>query len=437
MTLLAGSNIVKGTINDGMDVEFALKFGKALGKIYGSPIAVAMDGRTSNVMLKSALSAGIMSVGSNVIDLGSVPTPIIQYYMGQHPDVKGGVTITASYVDQDINGFRVMGSGGVEDPILDSHTVEEIMEETYQAPAASIGEIFVDEGFIEGYIDSVLSQVDVEAIRAANLKVCVDCRNRAVGPIVEDILMHLSVDSLFISGDSTEMNMDRLIKLGHVVKSQAMDIGVGIEMDADHCMFITAEGEPVQGDKSFAVIAKSILAENKGTVVIPINSTTLMESVVSKNGGTVKYCTIGEQTVVRTVKESDAILGGDIYGCFVLPEHTLVCDALMAMVKMLELVAKDGPLDKQIADMPTYHIRRATIQIPEEEIPVRIERFKMAHDGEEKNLMDGVKLFRDNGWILVRHSNMAGAIKIYVQSDTDETAQAWLDETIAAVSSDS
>ena len=108
MTLIAGSNTVKGTINDGMDVEFALKLGKALGTIYGSPIAVAMDGRNSNIMLKTALVAGIMSVGCDIHDLGSVPTPLMQFYMVLHPEVKGGVTITASFARLEINGFRVM-----------------------------------------------------------------------------------------------------------------------------------------------------------------------------------------------------------------------------------------------------------------------------------------------------------------------------------------
>ena len=162
MKPLAGSNTVKGTINEGMDVELALQLGKIIGRAYGSPVAVAMDGRTSNVMLKTALASGIMSVGCDVYDLGAVPTPIIQYYMALHPEVNGGVAITASFAGQDINGFKVMKTGGLDDSIFYDYTIESIMaEEIPGVPGLQVGEIYKVEDFIDGYIESILSPLMV------------------------------------------------------------------------------------------------------------------------------------------------------------------------------------------------------------------------------------------------------------------------------------
>ncbi len=432
MTLLAGYNNVKGTINDGMDVEFALKLGKTLGKIYGSPVAVAMDGRTSNVMLKTALTSGIMSVGCDVLDLGAVPTPLIQYYMSQHPEVTGGVTITASFAGQDINGFRVMKSGGVEDPIFDEHSLQEIQEADIGCvPAAQVGEILKVADFTEGYIDSILSQVDEELIRKAGLRICLDCRNNAVAPIASSLLMKLSVDCVTIGGDSSVLDDDRMVKLGHFVKSQGLDMGVAIEMDADHCLFASADGNPVFGDKSFAIIAKSILSERKGIVVVPINSTTLMEDVVNQNGGILMHCTVGPEMVVRKVKEQGAILGGDLFGCLVIPGHLYTCDAMMAMVKMIELVVKNGPLEEQVAPFPTYYISRGAISCPEERIPAVVEKFKASHEGEEKDMVDGIKIYRDDGWLLVRPSNVKDTIKLYAQANSKEEADKLIENTMA------
>ncbi len=436
MTLLAGSNTVKGTINDGMDAEFALKLGKTVGRIYGSAVAVAMDGRTSNVMLKDALTAGIMSVGCDVIDLGEVPTPLIQYYMADHPEIHGGVTITASFAGQDINGFRIMKSEGVEDPIFVENSVKAIMSVGSQATGQHIGEIFKAPDFIDGYVDSILTQVDAEAIRNAGLKICLDCRNNAVAIIASTILMRLSVDVITIGGDSSVLDEDRLVKLGHVVKSHGLDLGIAIEMDADHCLFATETGEGVSGDKSFSLIAKSILAEKKGKVVVPINSTSLMEDVIIDSGGSVVHCTVGEQTVVRTVKENDAVLGGDLFGCLVFPGHMYTCDALMGMVKMVELVVKNGPLSEQIESFPNYYISRDSFECPVERIPEIMDRFIAMHTGDDINKMDGVKVFVDDGWILVRQSNVPGVIKVYAQSDSRETSQRWVDSTIAELSKD-
>ena len=434
MTLLAGSNTVRGIINDELDVEIALKIGKTIGLTYGSPVAVAMDGRPSNIMLKSALVAGIMSVGCDVMDLGIVPTPLMQYHMVHNPDIKAGVNITATFAGQQINGFRVLKAGGIEDPIFDKITMDSIMAQNKQVPAMEVGRIYKVADIAESYIDHVISKVDAEAIRQANLRVCVDCRNVAVAKIISGLLMKLSVDRLTIGGDSSVMDRERMIKLGDIVKSQNLNLGIAIEMDADHCLFVSEDGRPVQGDKSFAIFAKNMLAENKGKVVMPINSSTLMEDVVNENGGLVIFCTIGEQTVVRKVKENVAVFGGDIFGCTVIPSEIQTCDSILAMVKMLEIVVKEGPMSKLVEPFPTYCISRGSFECPEEEINRILDRFKAEHEGERMELVDGIKVFNDKGWILVRHSNVKGVIKLYAQSDSYETSDTWIRETIENLS---
>jgi len=430
MTLISGNNSVKGTVNDGMDVEFALKMGKTLGNHYGSPIVVAVDGRNSNTMLKMALMSGIMSVGCDVYDLGMVPTPLMQFYMVLHPEVTAGVTITASFSGQDINGFRVMRSTGIEDPIFVEHSVEEISAVTGQVPGLEVGEVYKVTDFTEKYIDYILSEVDEDKIRAAHLKVCVDCRNTAVAKIVSGILLKLSVECLMLGGDASAVDESRMVKLGHVVKGQGLDLGISMEMDADHCLLTTAEGVPVQGDKTFAILAKSILTNFKGSVVMPVNSSTLMEDVVKENGGTVRFCKIGEQTVVSTVKETNAVLGGDIFGCIVIPGPFCTCDSIEGMVRILEIIAKKGPLAQLVEGLPDYFISRGALELPEEKIGEALERYRLSRAGDQVDYTDGIKVYRDDGWILARHSNLKGHIKVYVQATSKETADRWLNETL-------
>ena len=431
MKLLAGSNTVKGTINDGMDVEFALKLGKFIGKTYGSPVAVSMDGRTSNVMLKSALTAGIMSVGCDVYDLGAVPSPLLQFYMGQHPEVCGGVTITASFAGQDMNGFKIMKSGGADDSIFYNHSVESILsEEIDGVPGLQVGEVFPVEDIVEGYINSILSEIDVGSICKKRLKICLDCRNEAIIPIASALLRSLCVDMITIGGDTSALDIDRLVKLGHMVKSQGFDLGVAIEMDDDHCLFAADNGKAIQGDKSFSLFAKSILSEGKGKVVLPINSSTLMENVIKDSGGLPLYCTVGEYTVIRKVKENDAAMGGDMFGCMVFPDGDCRCDALITMVKMLEIVAKNGPISKQVKQFPDYFISRGSFEIPDGRIKDVLDKFKKLYDGHEMDLVDGVKVVTDEGWILVRHSNVKGVVKVYSQANSREEADEAVRKTI-------
>ena len=423
MKLLAGSNTVKGTINDGMDAEFAMKLGKFIGKTYGSPVAVCMDGRTSNVMLKTALTAGIMSVGCDVYDLGALPSPLLQYYMHFHPEVRGGVTITASFADQDMNGFKIMKSGGSDDPIFYDNPVKSILEQDIGVVAGlQVGETIKIEDIVEGYIDYILAEIDADTIRKAGLKICLDCRNAAIIPIAASILRILSVEFITIGGDTSAMDLDRLTKLGQIVKSQKFNLGVSIEMDADHCLFAADNGKAIQGDKSFSLFVMNALAERKGKVVLPITSSTLMENVIKENGGLPLYCTVGEYTVMRKVRENDAIMGGDLFGCIVFPNGYETCDALVTMVRMLEIVAKNGAISKQIKQFPDYFISRGSFETPDEKIDGILDRVKEIYAGSQMDLVDGVKVITDNGWLLVRHSNVKGVVKVYSQADSKEEA---------------
>ena len=113
MTLF-GINGVRGTANRDLSPETALQIGKAVGRTYGRRIALATDARDSADMLKSAVSAGLMSVGCDIIDLGMLPTPTLQYYVRTHDDVTGGVVITASHNPPEHNGFKFIMEDGVE-----------------------------------------------------------------------------------------------------------------------------------------------------------------------------------------------------------------------------------------------------------------------------------------------------------------------------------
>jgi len=434
MSIVADCSTVKGTINKDITVEFALNLGKILGRQYGSPMAVAMDGRSSNEMLKLALVSGIMSAGCDVIDLGIVPTPVLQYYLSTHLDVRGGVTVTASFAEQDQNGFRIMKSGGMDDPLFDEMSPIGIWEGAGECvPGPKVGERTYIEDQSEGYIESILSKVDAEAISQANLGICLDCRNSAVAAIAAVILRRLSVECIMLGGDSSMLGTDRMIKLGHVVTSQDMNLGVALEMDADHCLFTTAEGVPVNGDKSFAVLAKSVLSKKNGKVVIPINSTTLMEDVIKDNEAMLMHCKVGEQNVARKVKEYEAVFGGDSFGCTVFPDHMYSSDGIMTMVRMLECIVKDGPLADQIADYPDYSRSRGGIGCPDEQIPEVLRVFKENHADEDLELIDGIKIKYDEGWLLVRKSNSKDLIRVYAEARTPEAADDKVAETIQVI----
>jgi len=128
MTRLFGTNGVRGIVNQDMSVEFALEVGRAIGTFMGGRVAIATDSRTSGDMLRSAVSAGIVSAGSDVLDLGMLPTPALQYYV-KNSGAKGGVMITASHNPPEFNGIKCVDHDGTEMPRRKEEVIERIYSE--------------------------------------------------------------------------------------------------------------------------------------------------------------------------------------------------------------------------------------------------------------------------------------------------------------------
>ena len=442
MNVSSGSSGVRGIVNDGMDVELALQIGKIAGERYSGPVAVAHDTRISGETFKSAVAAGLMAVGCEVVDLDSLPTPVFQYYVRTHDDIVGGVMVTASHNPPEFNGVKLISANGLEDPFLMDDSVNTIINtDARQVPWERIGEMRQVDGCIESYIDAVLSHVDAQAISEAGLKICVDCANGSAFLVVPEILHRLNVRMVTMNGSSlgeltghdSELTSKNLENLGYMVVHSECDLGVAFDVDADRCLFVSSNGEMVPGDKSLALLARSTLSKRKGKVVTTVASSSAVEDEVDANGGILKYVAVGAPNIVKKVMEYEAILGGEVNGGVVFPEHQLCRDAPMALVRMLEIVAKDGPLSEQVSTIKTYCFRNTSTPCPDSRKEDVEMHFRDAAHGMQTDTTDGVKMYFDDGWVLLRASATDSLFRIYSQSTDPAVADRRLAEYVEAV----
>ena len=429
---LFGANGVRGVVNESMTSNLALRMGKAIGTVMGGTIAIAADTRLSADMIKMAVSAGIMSAGLNVIDLGVLPTPAFQYYVKTHDNVKGGVMVTASHNPPQFNGIKCISADGIET----SREEEDAIEKEYYAggpcaPWNSIGDMGRIRGAGEEYVDAIISKVDAEAIRNADLKVCLDCANGAAYETSPLLLKKLNVRAVTINcnpqgefpgrpSEPTEENLKDLISL---TRSTRSDIGIAHDGDADRCVFITNDGKFVSGDKSLAVLSKYVLSKKKGLVVTPVSSSLLVEDVVEKSGGATRYTAVGSLFVARKMIETGAVLGGEENGGLIFPEHQYCRDGVMTIAKMLECIVKEGPLKGQVSKLPVYHTVKKNIECPDEMKKHVLEYIINESFGAKINTTDGVKAMFDDGWILARPSGTESLFRIFSESKDEETAR--------------
>ncbi|MCE5295716.1 MAG: phosphoglucosamine mutase [Euryarchaeota archaeon] len=430
---LFGTNGVRGVINQDMSAQLALDVGKAIGSFMGGKVAIATDSRTSADMLRCAVSAGLMSVGVEVLDLGMLPTPAIQYYV-KNSGVKGGVMITASHNPPEFNGIKCIDYDGTEMSRNKEQLIEKIFfsKDFVQRSWRSVGATRQVTGVGSSYINAVKRLVDITAIEDAKLTVVLDCANGA-GSVTSPVLLDmLGVRAITLNanpqgkfpGHESEPTPDHLKDLVATVKATGADLGVAHDGDADRTIFVDDKGNYLYGDKSLALVAKYMVKERGGgTVVTPVSTSSCVEDVVKAEGGNVVYTRVGSPVVARQMIELNAVFGGEENGGLIFPEHQYCRDAAMTMAKVLEIVAKEGKLSKLMSAIPNYALDKRRIEASDEIKEQVLEDLLVRFQEEKVDTTDGVKVYFDNGWALVRPSGTEPIFRIYSEAKTKEAAK--------------
>ena len=316
---LFGTFGVRRTANDVLTPEFASRLAACYGSVINGKIAVGGDTRTTSRMLIDAVKSGLLSAGCDVVDLGILPTPAVQYAVRNYYD--GGVMITASHNPPKYNGIKFLDEFGIGIPDEIDVKIEEMYfdGEPNRASWDSMGESYTNDNIIQEYIDTVVETVDANAIREAKLKVVLDCGSgagcftapyllRALG--CELITLNCQADGFF-PGRDPEPIEENLTELISVVKKLNADIGLAHDGDADRTICIDDEGNFVLGDKTFSLVEEHMLKENNGGIVVTTVATSqAIYDIAEKYNGEVIATAVGDLLVARKLKDENVLFGG-------------------------------------------------------------------------------------------------------------------------------
>jgi phosphomannomutase / phosphoglucomutase len=443
MTRLFGTNGIRGVVNQDMNSTLALGIGQAWGTYLKKTVprprcAIGTDARLSNHMLKSAITAGLLSTGCDVVDVGLVPTPTLQYTV-KEKRFDAGVIITASHNPPQFNGIKGTAHDGTEL----TKDVEEAIETIYfsQQFALSdwndVGNYATWDGAIELYIEGVLSRVDVASIKKQRFHVVLDCGNGA-GSLVTPILLkklgcrvtelNCKPDGTF-PGRHSEPVPENLTSLMKKVSETQASFGVGLDGDADRAIFIDENGSYIWGDKSLSLVGKYITRKKKGGVTVtPVTTSTCFEDVIHQNKGSVIYTKVGSPIVAGAMKEHHAVFGGEENGGLIFPEFQYCRDSAMALATLLEIMATEKrPLSELVAEIPSYEMLKTKIACPNEKKEHIMNLLVTEMDDNNKitkvDRTDGLKLYMKDGWVLMRPSGTEPIFRVYVEAKEKHQAE--------------
>jgi phosphomannomutase/phosphoglucomutase len=440
MTRLFGTNGIRWLVGN-RSPDYAVRLGATAGEFYGNGrnVAIGIDTRTSSPMLFNAIVSGLVSTGCNATYLGVVPTPLVQFAV-KHLKFDGGLMVTASHNPPEFNGMKFFASDGTELSRPQEERFEELClsESRKMADWNSIGICRTEATIQSVYKDAITSFMKLDN---RNVQAFVDCANGAAIGYTPDILINAGCKVLTLNaqpdgrfpGRMPEPVKENVGALMSAVKCQGADIGIAHDGDADRATFVDEKGNYITGDQSLAILAIDALErKGKGTIVVPINTSKVVQDVTESRGGKIEYTPIGSPFIARRMMENGAVFGGEGNGGAIFPEHQFCRDGMMAAARMVEIASRRVPLSQIVAELPIYYLRNEKLKILPELKNQILEMVRKESEGQIIEL-DGIKAIGKDCWTLVRASGTEPIIRITAEALSEGHCNKLLSEKVKSV----
>ena len=439
MGRLFGTDGARGVANSELTCELAMQIGRAAAMVLTQhnnkrpKVLIGMDTRASSQMLESAISAGLCSVGADVMLLGEIPTPAVAYLVRKY-EYDAAVMISASHNPCEYNGIKIFQGNGYKLPDALEEEIESIILDKTQVPpikvGGEVGRIIRSRTSIIDYT-SYLKHVAQDELAEygfadfSGLKIAVDCSNGAASVTAPRIFMKLCDNCFFMAchPNGTNINANcgstHLEVLQDFVVRNNCDAGLAFDGDADRFLAVDEKGNVVDGDKLIAIFAKHM--KNKGK----LKNNAAVVTVMS-NMGFFKFCEendihcektkVGDRYVLENMLENDFVIGGEQSGHIIFRDFATTGDGELSALKLLCVMKETGKsLSELASEMEVF---------PQVLVNVRVSDFGKARfprDEEIKKAIEAAeKELGNEGRVLVRVSGTEPLVRVMLEGKDEE-----------------
>jgi phosphomannomutase len=379
-------------------------------------------------MLSRAAAAGLESVGSQVVELGMVPTPTLLLEVEER-EAAGAIGVTASHNPGEWNALKFASSEGL---FLDAELMAKfqgylLTEDPPRADWSEIGSVTRDSGAVDRHLDRILTLpfLDLPALKLRSFRVGLDCVNGAGGVIMPQLLEALGCEVVGIHMEphgrfprDPEPTAENLLELGQTVRSAGADLGLAVDPDVDRLSLVLEDGRPVGEDLTLALASATVLSRKSGIVVANLSTSQVVEDVAREYGGSFQRAPVGEINVARRMQQVEAVVGGEGNGGVILPDLHCTRDAPLAAALVLQhLVDRGQGLKDAVDRWPSYVIRKEKIGFPRESLHGAYEALQADLSPPEWDHTDGLRMSwpRDRVWLHVRPSGTEPVVRLIAE----------------------
>lgn len=443
MGRLFGTDGARGVANSELTCELAMKIGRAAAMVltescaHKPKVLIGMDTRASSHMLASAISAGLCSVGADVLIIDVVPTPAVAFLVKEY-DYDAGVMISASHNPCEYNGIKIFQGNGYKLPDELENEIEEIiLDETKVPPVVlggDVGKISFSSKAVDDYIFHLAMTADGDF---KGMKIALDCANGSASVTARALFTRLGAKCCIINETPNGTNINEncgsthLEQLQKFVVENKCDIGFAFDGDADRLLVVDENGEVVDGDKIIAVCSKFMKENNKlknNTAVVTVMSNMGFFKFCEKNDINCVKTKVGDRYVLEEMVKNGYVIGGEQSGHIIFLDHATTGDGQMSAIQVLNVLKSTGKKISELAsEMQVY---------PQVLINVRVSNFgKTRLDKDEEvqlAIREASEELGDTGRVLVRVSGTEPLVRVMLEGEDYNQIKS-LAESIAKV----
>lgn len=454
MPLIASVSGIRGTIGGETGsnltpediVRFTAAYGTWLsGRDVPRRVVLGRDGRMSGPMVQGLVMHTLQAMGLDVVDLGLTTTPTLEMAVPAE-GAGGGIILTASHNPAEWNALKLLDEHG---EFLSAAAGERILDLVRNgrfayAPADRLGRHFIAGSYFDHHIEQILAlpYVDAEAIRRRAFRVVVDGINStgamAMPRLLEALGAHCTVINPEVTGrfaHNPEPLPEHLIGLCEAVRREQADLGVAVDPDVDRLALVDELGGWFGEEYTLVAAADWVLAQRPGPVVHNLSSSRALRDVAARYGQPCYASAVGEVHVVRKMRETGAVIGGEGNGGVILPDLHYGRDALLGIALILTMLARrETRLSALRQTYPTYAMAKHKAPVAGPQAWEAIREALLHHYRDYPiNEEDGLKVDLPDGWLHLRRSNTEPILRIYTEAPDAERAEKLALDTAALI----
>ena len=426
MGRLFGTDGVRGVANKDLTCELAMKLGRAAAAVLTNKstrhprVIIGKDTRLSSDMLENAMAAGLCSVGASVVLLGVVPTPAVAYLVEKYK-ADAGIMISASHNSYEYNGIKIFGGEGFKLPDDLEERIESLILGEAPLPAApadsDLGTVETAPNALRDYIDHVKSTVHFSL---DGLEIALDCANGSSAMTAETLFTELGAKVHMLANEPNGVNINdgcgstHMESLIEYVKTHKVDAGIAFDGDADRCLAVDENGEPVDGDFIMAICGLDMKSRGK------LNKNCIVGTIMT-NLGFIKFCEangihfeatkVGDRYVLEEMLLENYSFGGEQSGHVIFRDFATTGDGQLTAAQLLSIMKRrEAKLSSMTTVMERYPQTMKNIRVsPEGKLAFYTDpKVKQAIDAATKTLAG-------NGRVIVRPSGTEPLLRVMVE----------------------